>query len=172
MLGLLAAIPGVGPIYTVAAGAIGFLLRCTPCLIALAIGAAWIAGDIHGHRKENAQWSAKWDAAEAKAELDRKKRDAFAKAKMEADANERIAGIAARADNLETKVQKYEKDEALRRATGGVVGAAVVCDLTDSADDDWLRGLKQRTKPAARRGFAERLRALGGRSPDPGKSGL
>lgn len=172
MLALLAAIPGVASVYSAAAAAVAFLLRCTPCLIAIAIAGAWIAGDIHGHRKESAQWSAKWKAAEEQAELDRLKRDAFAKATMERNANDRIAGVSARAEQLEAKVQQYEKDEGLRRATGGVAGGAAVIDcLTDQSDDRWLSDIRRgrQVKPAARGGLAERLRARLKGSPDPGK---
>jgi len=125
---------------------------------------------VHGHRKESAAWSAKWDAAEGQAELDRKKRDALAKAKMEAEANDRVAGVSARAEQLEAKVQQYERDEELSRATGAGSVAIDPC-LTDRSDDQWLRELQRgrKAKPAARRGLAERLRTLGRRSVDPGQ---
>ena len=172
MLGLLLAAPGVASVWNAVGAVIGFIGRCTVCMIAIAIGVAWIAGDIHGRHKDSAEWSAKWDAAEAQAELDRQKRDAFAKAKIEADANDRLAGVSARAETLEAKVEKYEKDDALRRATGAG-GAAINSCLTDKSDDQWLHELQRerKVKSPARSGFAERLRALGGRSSDPGKSG-
>lgn len=170
MLAILTAVPGVATFYSLAARVIGALLRCNLCMIAIAVGVAWIAGDIHGHRKEEAAWSAKWSAAEAKAERDRLARDVFAKAKTEADANDRLAGISARAEQLETKVQKYERDEELRRATGG--NAAGACDpLTDQSDDNWLSDIKRKRKSSAgaRGRLAERLRSNFAGSPDPGK---
>lgn len=169
MLGLLLATPGVATASRAVAAVAGFTVKCAPCMIALAIGTAWVAGDIHGHHKEGATWSARWAAAEAKAERDRMARDAFAKARMEKDANDRLAGISASAAELETKVRDYEQQEELRRATGGG-GAAVDPCLTDQSDDRWLRDIRRRqAQPAARRGLAERLRAPGGRSPGPGQ---
>ena len=170
MLGLLALIPGAGVAYSAAASVIGAVLRCTVCMIAIAIGVAWVAGDIHGHRKENAAWSAKWSEAEAKSERDRKARDVFTKAKMEADANDRLAGLTARSSELETKVKKYEHDEELRRATGGGAAALNAC-LTDQSDDDWLSDIrrKRRSDTVGRGRLAERLRAHFTGSPDPGK---
>lgn len=170
MLGLLAMIPGAGAAYSVVSGVVGAILRCNLCMIAIAIGVSWIAGDIHGHRKENAAWSAKWSEADAKAERDRKARDVFTKAKMEADANDRLAGLTARSTELQTKVQKYEHDEELRRATGGGAAALDIC-LTDQSDDHWLSDIrrKRRTDAVGRGRLAERLRAHFAGSPGPGK---
>ena len=80
-----------------------------------AIGAALIAGsvmfvvgDIHGHRVVNTEWAASEAAATAANERARLARDAFVKAKIEADANERLATITAHANELELKVTQYE----------------------------------------------------------------
>lgn len=171
MLGLLLAAPGAATAWRAVSAIAGFIVRCTPCLIALAIAGAWVVGDIHGKRVTNAAWSTKWAAAEAKAERDRLARDAFAKAKMEVDANDRLAGVSARAQQLQTKVEKYERDEALRRATGGGAAAVDSC-VTDQSDDDWLRDIRRKRKSSAavaRRRLAERLRSHFAGSPDPGK---
>jgi hypothetical protein len=80
-----------------------------------AIGAALIAGsvmftvgDIHGHRVVKTEWVAAEAAATAANERARLLRDAFVKAKIEADANERLATITAHASLLELKVTQYE----------------------------------------------------------------
>ncbi|MGY3588095.1 hypothetical protein [Bradyrhizobium sp. USDA 4350] len=170
MLSLFFAAPGGAAVWRAASAAVGFILKCTPCLIAIAIGAAWVAGAIHEKHVVNAEWSAKWSAAEAKAEHDRKARDAFAKAKIEADANDRLAGVAARASQLEAKVRDYEKDEELRRATGGDAAAIDHC-LTDQSDDQWLRDIRRKRKSSAgaRGRLADRLRSHFAGSRDPGK---
>jgi hypothetical protein len=171
MLGLFLGLPGASVVWRVGAAVVEFLLSCKPCLIALAIGAAWVAGDVHGSRHESAVWSAKWKAAEAKAEHDRQTRDAFVKAAMEKNANDRVAGISARAAELEKKVEAYEQDEELRRATGNGAAAVDSC-VTDQSDDRWLRDIeKRRTRPRAipRGSIAGRLRSYFAGSPDPAK---
>lgn len=171
MLGLVLGVPGVSTTYRLLASVVEFLLSCKPCLFAIAIGIAWVAGDIHGHRKEGATWSAKWAAAEAKSERDRQARDALVKAKIEKDATDRVTGISARADELEKKVESYERDEQLRRATGNGAAGFNAC-LTDQSDDDWLRDIRRKRKrPGANIGgrFTERLRSHFAASPDPGK---
>lgn len=132
---------------------------CT--FISTPIGAALLAAliaynaGVHIERARlNASWQAKWDAAEAQAEQDRLKRDAFMKAKIEADANTRLADLATRKDELERMVNDYARDEAKQPG-------AAQC-LTDESDARWLRDA-QRThaQPKAKRGLAERLRTLG-----------
>jgi hypothetical protein len=171
MIGLLLATPGVATVWRLVAAAVEFIFRCKPCLVALAIGIAWVAGDVHGHRHENAAWSAKWSAAEAKSERDRQARDAFVKAKIEKDAGDRLAEVSARSTELEKKVEAYERDEELRRATGSAAAAIDSC-LTDQSDDKWLRDLRRR-KGRARAfpsgGIAERLRSYFAGSPGSGK---
>jgi hypothetical protein len=136
--------------------------------ISTPIGAALIAGlimygigDAHGHRVTNAAWSTKWSNAEAAAEQDRVKRDADIKAKVEADANQRLAALAERKTQLEQMVQAYEDEEAKQAAVGNFKPKPCAC-LTDSSDARWLRDAERgRAKPKAQRGFALRLRAAG-----------
>lgn len=145
--------------------------------ISTPIGAALIAGFImfnvgivHEYRINNAKWQAKWAAAEATAEQKRIARDVTIKARVEADANSRLAELAARKDELEKKVQAYADDEEKQRAVGntGRLGSAAVktdCGcLTDSSDDKWLSDAQRKrtyVKPKAFGGFALRLRTLG-----------
>lgn len=135
--------------------------------ISTPIGAALIAGlvmygigDAHGHRVTNTAWQTKWSNAEADAEKARVKRDADIKAKVEADANQRLAALAERKDKLEQQVQEYEDDQAKQRAVGNYKPSPCACD-TDSSDARWLRDAERgRIKPKAQRGFAIRLRAF------------
>lgn len=138
--------------------------------IATPIGAAVVAGLVmfvvgtaHEHHKLNAAWQAKWAAAEQQAEQDRIARDASIKVKMQADAALRTAALQSRAAELEQKVKAYE-DEENKKAAAGKLGC-----YTDGVDAQWLRDVqRKRAKPEAHRGFAVRLRAVGGGSPGAG----
>ena len=76
MFAILGLIPGFGAIASVAGAVISFILSCRPCLIALAILAAFIWGDIHG----NASRAKKCRADDLAAQLAAVKRDNDAKA--------------------------------------------------------------------------------------------
>jgi hypothetical protein len=137
--------------------------------ISTPIGAALIAGlimcgvgDAHGYRVTNAAWQTKWSDAEAAAEKARIKRDADIKAKVEADANQRLAAVAARKTQLEQMVQAYEDDEARQAAVGNYDKARRCSCVTDGSDARWLRDAERgRLEPEAHRGFALRLRTIG-----------
>jgi hypothetical protein len=156
--------------FTLAAGKslLGTVWKGFCDFIATPVGAALVAGvimlgvgDLHGHRVEKAHWVAKWNAAEAAAEKARLKRDADIKAKVEADANTRLAAIAARKDQLEKMVKDYEDAEATQAAVGNFKTVPCPC-RTDRSDAEWLRNAERgHIKPQAQRGLALRLRTIG-----------
>lgn len=143
---------------------------CT--FVATPIGAAILAAviaynsGVHIERSRlNATWQAKWDAAEAQAELDRLARDKLMKATVQADADKRINHLSSAKDILAAKLKEYEDDEARRAGSadgtpaGKTVGGLCPC-LTDRSDDQWLLDARKAiAQPEARRGLAERLRA-------------
>lgn len=138
--------------------------------ISTPIGAALVAGllmynvgKIHEYRVVNARWQAKWNAAEVKAEAERKQRDADIAKLMKADADKRLATINARKDELEGMVKKYEDEEARQRAVGNVGKAGCNC-LTDRTDAEWLQNAQQgraKAKPKAGGRYTFRMRTLG-----------
>lgn len=153
--------------FTVAAlrGLLGTIWKGFCDFISTPIGAALIAGlvmygigDLHGHRVTNAAWQTKWDTAEVEAEKARLARDADIKAKVEADANQRLAPLVMRKAQLESKVKAYEDEQAKQVA----VGNACAPELTDGGDARWLRDIQRRpqAKSTTRRGLADRLREL------------
>jgi hypothetical protein len=147
-------------------GALGKVWKGFCDFISTPIGAALVAavvayglGDMHGHRVTNAAWQTKWHDAEVEAERQRLARDALIKAKIEADANQRLEALATRKAELEKMVKDYEDQEANRPTTGGAAP-----ELTDDSDARWLHDAQQKrahVKPQARRGLAERLRTIG-----------
>lgn len=106
MLGLLFAMPGVASAFSAGTAVIGFIGRCTVCMIALAIGAAWIAGDIHGHRKSNAACRSEQLAAE----LATKTADVDIARRAAADAALRAASIQNEADAANKRADDYAEE--------------------------------------------------------------
>lgn len=78
-----------------------FLLRCKPCLVALAIGAAALGGWWYGHHAATAECR----EAEMAAELANREADLEAASKARSDETQRANAIAARA-------RTREKDDA------------------------------------------------------------
>jgi hypothetical protein len=117
-------------------------------------------GVFREHRSLNAQWQAKWDAAEVQAEHDRLVRDAFVKDKIKAEADASLDALAKRKDDLEQQVKTYETQQLLEAASGK---SACPPELTDRDDARWLSDAQRKrthVKPEAHRGFALRLRAF------------
>lgn len=141
-------------------GVLGSIWKGFCDFIATPIGTALIAGLImfsvgyyNGATTSDKEWQTKWNAAEAQAELDRLKRDALVKAKVEAEANKKLEELSARKTTLEEQLKKYE-DEDVKAPS------ASSDSVTDSRDDEWLSGAKRAyAKPQAKRGLADRLRA-------------
>lgn len=52
MFALLAFLPGIGPAAQVASAIATFIIRCKICMLLIALAVVWLAGDIHGLRKE------------------------------------------------------------------------------------------------------------------------
>jgi hypothetical protein len=153
---------------TAATSVLGTVWKGLCDFISTPVGAALIAGlvmfgvgDLHGHRASDKSWQVKWSSAEATAEKARVQRDADIKVKVEADANQRLAVLAARKAQLEQQVQAYEDDQAKQAAVGNFAKGSCTC-TTDSSDARWLRDAQRgATKPKAQRGFALRLRTIG-----------
>lgn len=126
MLGLLLAAPGVGSIISAGSAVFGAILRCTVCMIAIAIVAAFIAGDIRGkHRAEAA-----CEAENLAAQLAAKNADLANARKAAADAAFRAATIQKDADDEKQRMETYVAELQSRPAPA--------CNLTD-AD---LRGMR------------------------------
>lgn len=104
MLGLLSFIPGIGPIAQVVSSVATFIIKCKPCLIAIAILAAYITGDVRGRHIEGQ----KCKAADIAQQLAATKRDANI-AKDEADAQR---ARAAQLEDEKTGLQKQVDDLA------------------------------------------------------------
>ena len=150
-------------------------------LINTPVGAAVVAGVLmfgvgtaHEYRKVNAAWQLKWDQGVAEARAQVVKRDALVKAQIQAEADQKIAALTERKDELERQVKAYEDDQTKQAAANKGPCAP---ELTDDGDARWLHdNQRKRTspKPHAQRGFALRLRALdSGRSSagDHGQAG-
>lgn len=103
--GALALIPGAGPIVALLYKLGGVILRCTPCLIALAICGAWIHGDIHGHRKADAKCA----AADLAMQLKAAQRDVDAKADAAKFAQAQVDVLSQENAKLNQKVADYAK---------------------------------------------------------------
>lgn len=149
------------------AGAAGKLWKGFCDFIATPIGAALVAGllmynvgVIKTRTKVNAAWQQKWAEAEAEAERARLRRDGEMKIKIAAAVDSRLAVVEQRKAELEEKVRAYEDEEAKQLATGNL-DKTRCSPFTDSSDERWLSEARRAAKPQARRGLAERLRALG-----------
>jgi len=110
MIALLGLIPGAGLIAPV----IGYILRCTVCMIVMAIGIAWVVGDIHGHRNADA----KCRAADIAMQLKAAQRDTAIAADTAALAQQQAADLAKVNDDLNRKVADYETVIAKRGGPG------------------------------------------------------
>ena len=98
-------IPGVGPLISGGLSLVGTVLRCTPCLVALAIGAAFLYGDIHGHRASDATCAAN----DVKMQLAAAERDKAAADDAKQFAEQQSASLAAENAALKQKVDDYAK---------------------------------------------------------------
>jgi hypothetical protein len=105
MLGLLAFIPGIGPIISIGSSIIGTILRCKPCLIALAISAAFIAGDIHGRGKERAACR----AADIAMQLKAAQRDVAIQNDTIQFKQQQIDDLSKETDDLKRQKDAYDK---------------------------------------------------------------
>jgi hypothetical protein len=119
------------PIVSIISSLVGALLRCTPCLIALAVGVAWLAGDIHGHRKADAACR----AADIAMQLKAAQRDATIAADTARLAQSQADDLSKLNEDLNRKVSDYESSLKNRPGPG--------CPL--SADD--LRRLRNVGQP-------------------------
>lgn len=98
MLSLLSFIPGIGPVAQVVSSVATFIIKCKPCLIAIALLAAYITGDVRGRHIEGQKCKAN-DIAQ---QLAATKRDAGI-AQSEAEAQRQ------RAAQLETENAGLQK---------------------------------------------------------------
>lgn len=104
-------IPGFLPL---AISVLGAILRCKPCLIALAIIAAFITGDIRGHRLSDA----KCKAADIAMQLKAAQRDASIAADTAKLAKQQADELSKANDDLNRKVTDYETVIAKRGGPG------------------------------------------------------
>lgn len=132
MLGLLAAAPGVASVFNVGSAVFGAILRCTVCMIAIAIAAAFIAGDIRGKHKAEGVCQ----ADKLRAELATKNADIENARRAAADATLRASAIQVDVDAANKRADDYAEELKKRPVPS--------CGLTD-AD---LR----RLRPASRGG--------------------
>jgi hypothetical protein len=121
-------IPGIS---TIAVSIAGGILRCKPCLVAIAIVAALIFGDVHGHLKSDEKCRAADNAMQLKAA----QRDAAIAASTAALAQQQADDLSKANEKLTEQVNSYEKTIASRAGPG--------CPLAP-AD---LRGLRNIGQP-------------------------
>jgi hypothetical protein len=98
-------VPGVGPILGGGLSALGALFRCTLCMIAISIGIAFLAGDLHGDRVANAQCK----AADVAMQLAAAQRDVKAAKDAAEFADQQLKTLDAENVALTQKVTAYEK---------------------------------------------------------------
>lgn len=106
MIPFLAAIPGVGPVIALGITAVQYLVKCAVCMIALAIGASWLAGDVHGHRKANAACR----AADLAMQLNAEKRDASILADTIKFKESQLVTMEGESADLKKRLDAYEAD--------------------------------------------------------------
>lgn len=114
MLALVLGLVGLGGIGAAAAFIPAFLpavisigatiLRCKPCLIALAIIAAFIFGDVRRHRIE----TAKCAAADVAMQLKAKQRDADILAAKVQFQDQQLVALEGQSDDLKKRLAEYE----------------------------------------------------------------
>lgn len=137
----------------IATAAINWLLRCRPCLVALALVAAWTAGDLTGRHKANQRCA----AAQLRAELAVKNDDLAKARESEADARARVSALEAERAAQKKETESYV--ESLKRRADGR------CLATD-AD---VRGLrddppgKPQSRPPGKAGWPDLFRGGAGR---------
>lgn len=93
-------IPGFLP---AAISIIGIILRCKPCLIALAVVTAFIVGDVRGHRLSDA----KCRAADIAMQLKAAQRDATIQADTLKQREQEIKDLAAESSGLKKQRDQY-----------------------------------------------------------------
>jgi hypothetical protein len=113
-LGLSSLIPGAGLLSaagSMLSAAVAFFSTPAGKWVGIAlIGAGlYVVGDVHRGRLDQARFTAKWEAAVRRSELERSARDEAIKREVSADADRRIAEIQRESDQLQTKVAEYEQ---------------------------------------------------------------
>jgi uncharacterized membrane protein YeaQ/YmgE (transglycosylase-associated protein family) len=108
-------IPGVGPVAGVLGSVISTVGSCTVCMVALGIGGAWVAGDIHGHHKAEAVCQ----AADVSAQLAATRRDAAIAAMSAASEKKRADDLAAANSGLDKQVADFELERKKLPAVNG-----------------------------------------------------
>jgi hypothetical protein len=104
----------LGPLLSLGSKALDYLLHCTICMVASAIVIAWLAGDIHGHRKE----ATKCRAADIAMQLAAAKRDASIQADTAKLAQQQADELTKVNANLTRKVSDYEASLKSRPGPG------------------------------------------------------
>lgn len=104
-MGLLAFIPGVGPLLALGSSLIGIVTRCIPCMVVIGLVVAWVAGDIHGHRKSDAACH----AADIAIQLKAKERDAAILADTVKFKDQQMTVLQSQSDDLKARLDEYEK---------------------------------------------------------------
>jgi septal ring factor EnvC (AmiA/AmiB activator) len=105
LLGLVSLIPGAGPVVAGIGYVLGMLWRCKPCLIAMALLAAFVWGDIRATRKERAACK----AADLSMQLKAKERDLAIKEDTVKFAQQKVDELTQQTTDLKKKVSDYDK---------------------------------------------------------------
>ncbi len=156
MLALLGLLPVAGKVIGKVVGAV---IDFASTAFGAAILAALLTYGVTKHvtaKRVNAEWTQKWKAAEAKAEIDRLERDANIRNQIARSVATRISSLEQNETVLTEKVKAYETE----LAKAGPAGACIL----NPADERRLRDLGRRdqvSQPKAKSGLAARLQAIG-----------
>jgi hypothetical protein len=123
-------IPGAGALWGAATTALGYLVRCKPCLWALATAAlcAWTA--IHIHRADAVACTGRIEDDHRRAELARLERDKDIREDLDKTYRPKIDGLTKLNATLKKQVDNYAKPKPVAKAAGKAVGG---CKLGDAA---------------------------------------
>lgn len=121
---LIALIPGAGSLWGMAASALGFLVRCKPCLYALGTAAlcGWVA--LHVHQADVAACDGRLEGQRQAAAAAAEQRDIAVKADLEKSFKPAADALRALNLSLQEKVKQYEKRKPAKGAGGCKLGDA------------------------------------------------
>ena len=121
MMGLLAAVPGLGAVMTALGSWFKFILQCNICMILLGGFIAFSYGDIRGYQRASKACQAhqaQLEAAAARRDAEAAKLAAAAANASNEQLNELASTLQGKVDNYEQAIAKLQADKvACRRAT-------------------------------------------------------